>query len=68
MRCLSYRLIKMHRKVTSAYLLCDKASLIEKEEKIVLFCVFVKLGRCMDAEVCFYLIPKELVRNGGNIV
>jgi hypothetical protein len=25
-RCLSYRLIKIHRKFTSAYLLCDKAS------------------------------------------
>ncbi len=27
MKCLSYRLIKMHRKFTSAYLFCDKASL-----------------------------------------
>ncbi len=27
MRCLSYRVIKIHRKFTSAYLLCDKASL-----------------------------------------
>ncbi len=27
MRCLSYRLIKIHRKFTSAYLLCDKAAL-----------------------------------------
>ncbi len=27
MRCLSYRIIKIHRKFTSAYLLCDKASL-----------------------------------------
>jgi hypothetical protein len=27
MRCLNYRLIKMHRKFTSDYLLCDKASL-----------------------------------------
>jgi hypothetical protein len=27
MRCLSYRLIKIHGKITSAYLLCDKASL-----------------------------------------
>jgi hypothetical protein len=30
MRCLSYRLIKIHRKSTSAYLLCDKASLRRK--------------------------------------
>ncbi len=28
MRCLSYRLIKIHRKFTSAYRLCDKVSLI----------------------------------------
>ncbi len=28
MRCLSYCLIKMHKKITSAYLLCAKASLI----------------------------------------
>jgi hypothetical protein len=27
MRCLTYLLIKIHRKFTSAYLLCDKASL-----------------------------------------
>jgi hypothetical protein len=27
MRCLSYRLIKIHRRFTSAYLLCDKACL-----------------------------------------
>jgi hypothetical protein len=27
MRCLSYRPIKIHRKSTSAHLLCDKASL-----------------------------------------
>jgi hypothetical protein len=25
-RCLSYRLIKIHRELTNAYLLCDKAS------------------------------------------
>ncbi len=29
MRCLRYRLIRIHRKFTSAYLLCDKASLNE---------------------------------------
>jgi hypothetical protein len=28
MRCLSHRIIKIHRQFTSAYLLCDKASLI----------------------------------------
>jgi hypothetical protein len=27
-RCLSYRLIKIHRKFTRAYILCDKATLI----------------------------------------
>ncbi len=37
MRCLSYCLIKIHRKFTSAYLLCDKASLISL---LVLFDAF----------------------------
>ncbi len=32
MRCLSYPLIKIHRKFTIAYLLCDKASLKQKFE------------------------------------
>ncbi len=39
MRCLSYRLIKIHRKFTSVYLLCDKASLtwtIDTNTKFVL--------------------------------
>ncbi len=34
MRCLSYRLKKIHRKFTSAYLLCDKASLSTKKIQI----------------------------------
>ncbi len=33
-RCLSYRLIKIHRKFTSAYLLCDKASLRTEQKPI----------------------------------
>ncbi len=29
MRCLSYLLIKIHKKFTSAYLLCDQASVTQ---------------------------------------
>jgi hypothetical protein len=39
MRCLSYCLIKIHRKFTSAYLLCDKASL-RAQMDLVFYCLF----------------------------
>jgi hypothetical protein len=38
-RCLSYRLIKIHRKFTSADLLCDEVSLKKKELSFTLICV-----------------------------
>jgi hypothetical protein len=48
MRCLSYRLIKIHRKFSSAYLFCDKASLRLKRHSYSLNRSFFPLSENMD--------------------
>jgi hypothetical protein len=49
MRCLSYRLIKIHRKFTSAYLLCDKASLT-----MILAMILSSFGSVNRKGKCFF--------------
>ncbi len=64
MRCLSYRLIKIHRKFTCAYLLCDKASLTHTVYKTSIYSLLflTSLLSCVMTSALF----SPGVRNPGS--